>query len=118
MKFERLASYYSSTAILLLNTLVFFIVLNVGAVVILSALESFEKGDPVSEKYGEIKLNKVYPHLTEIEVAELLRETWTRPYVYEPFTQFKEKEFKGKYVNVSPDGYRMGADQAPWPPPP
>ena len=39
-----------------------------------------------------------------------------RPCVYEPYTQFKERVFHGKYVNVHETGFRFVKDQGPWPP--
>lgn len=50
------------------------------------------------------------------EVAQLQHETWSRRYVYEPFTEFKEPSFQGRYVNVSPQGFRTVEHQGPWPP--
>ena len=63
-------------------------------------------------------LEKIYPTLMGREVNLLLYETWSRPYVYEPYTQFKERPFKGKYVNVHKAGFRITKDQGPWPPDP
>lgn len=116
MKVENLTRGYSFIAVLILNTLVFFVVLNLIAHIVLSVIETIGGGDPVTEKYGAENIKKVYPELAAEEVKELLRETWSRPYVYEPFTQFKERAFEGKYVNVSPAGYRVGANQGTWPP--
>ena len=45
-------------------------------------------------------------------------ENWTRSYLYEPFTQFKERPNRGDYVNVDENGFRFSADQASWPPDP
>ncbi len=47
-----------------------------------------------------------------------MRESWLRPYVYEPFTQFSEGRLRGRYVNVDAAGFRWSAGQCPWPPPP
>jgi hypothetical protein len=49
---------------------------------------------------------------------ELLRESWSRPVIYEAFTQFKERPYKGAYVNVSEQGFRLVQNQGPWPPDP
>ena len=29
------------------------------------------------------------------------------PHVYEPYTQFKERPYRGKYVNVDENGFRF-----------
>lgn len=63
-------------------------------------------------------LNEIYPDFMGREVNLLLYETWSRPYVYEPYTQFKERQFKGKYVNVREEGFRVTKNQGPWPPDP
>ncbi len=60
--------------------------------------------------------DKVYPSMTEEEVAELLDESFGRPWQPQWFTVFGEAPYQGKYVNVSEYGFRMGANQAPWPP--
>lgn len=61
-------------------------------------------------------LHKVYPTMKDGEIRKLLYETWTRPYLYEPFTQFQERPYSGKYVRVDPNGFREVAHQQPWPP--
>lgn len=61
-------------------------------------------------------LKEIYPDLMGRDVNLLLYETWSRPYVYEPYTQFKERPFKGKYVNVHEAGFRLTKNQGPWPP--
>ena len=63
-------------------------------------------------------LNEIYPTLMGRQINLLLYETWSRPYVYEPYTQFKERPFKGRYVNVSEAGFRLTKNQGPWPPDP
>ena len=77
---------------------------------------SFHK-DQIFFSYDK-PLKELYPNLHGREVNLLLYETWSRPYVYEPFTQFKERTFKGKYVNVHEAGFRFSKDQGPWPPDP
>ena len=46
----------------------------------------------------------------------LLKETWSRPFMYEPFTQFKERPYRGNYVNIDNNGFRYTKNQGPWPP--
>jgi hypothetical protein len=69
-----------------------------------------------SIRHGEELLPRLYPGFHEKEIARLLEETWSRPYVFENFTHFKEAPFQGSYVNVDPMGFRVSANQAPWPP--
>ena len=48
----------------------------------------------------------------------LLKETWTRPYKFETFTQFAERSYTGHFVNVDKNGFRHIKDQGSWPPSP
>jgi hypothetical protein len=59
---------------------------------------------------------KFFPRLSREEVVLLVFETYARPFVYEPFTQFAERPFRGRYVNVDTRGFRLGRRQGPWPP--
>ena len=101
----------------LLNILVALALLNA----ILSAVFTvwdYLLPNPVSTKYGHLAstLRAVYKGLSEREVDDLLKETWSRPFIYEPFTQFKERPYRGFYVNVDSSGFRITKNQGPWPP--
>ncbi|MDB4307989.1 hypothetical protein N9985_01735 [Gammaproteobacteria bacterium] len=61
-------------------------------------------------------LSTVYPQYTNDEIDALLVETWSRPVGYEAFTQFRERPFNGRYINVSQKGFRYIEKQAAWPP--
>lgn len=113
-RFERLASFYQAAALLLLNTLVLFALLNLIVYPFLLLFDSRDAG--VVSKYGMERLKSVYPGMEAGEITALLEETWSRPYVYEPFTQFKERPFQGRFVNVDENGFRVTPDQGPWPP--
>lgn len=65
-----------------------------------------------------IHLLDANPGWREEDVKELLRETDGLRYQYEPFTGFKVKPFRGRFVNVDPAGFRISKNQAPWPPNP
>jgi hypothetical protein len=67
-------------------------------------------------RYGEQLLKKLYPWMSGEEILHLLMETWSRPYVFENYTHFKERPYTGKYVNVDRNGFRWSKRQAPWPP--
>jgi hypothetical protein len=71
--------------------------------------------NPIYEKYGEA-IHKAYPGWKKLDVSDLLNETWSRPLVYESITQFRERPFNGKFVNVDEAGFRRGKNQGPWPP--
>lgn len=112
---QKLLSGYSFTVLLAANTLVFLVLLNAALFLGFKAYDHFSP-NPVSKKYGHSKLVPLYQDLSEREIDDLLKETWSRPVVYEPFTQFKERTHEGRYVNVSNDGFRLTRNQGPWPP--
>jgi hypothetical protein len=78
--------------------------------------------NPVIARYGREftqDLEKmIYPDLTHDQVQALLNELWGRPVKFDPFTTFRERPFKGQFVNVSQHGYRHVRNQGPWPPDP
>ena len=108
---------YRFTAIMLLNTLLVLIILNCLIFLFFFFADTFS-GNVVSKKYSNVNLSPLYPHLSKAEIDNLLKETWSRPLIYEPFTQFKERPFKGVYVNVDNNGFRYTKNQGPWPPQP
>lgn len=58
-------------------------------------------------------LKPVHPHLSESQITEMLDETYfNEPFVYAPFTGFKERPRLGSYVSVSPEGFRFNADKS------
>lgn len=116
MKFERLAKWYTYAALFSFNAALFFLLIVFGYFVVTSVKDNLS--DPVTKKYGKKSVAEVYPHLNEQEIRGLLTETWSRQYVYEPFTQFKERPFHGKFVNVDEHGFRLSKNQGPWPPDP
>jgi len=69
-----------------------------------------------SIRYGADLLDSLYPGMTRDEIYRLLDETWSRPYIFEDFTLFKEQPFRGRYVNVDENGFRLSSHQGIWPP--
>ena len=114
----KVKSIYSWFALIFFNALVLFVALNIAIVVASLFRNIFASADPVSTKYGESKLAAVYPGKSHEVIQDLLRETWSRPYLYEPFTEFKERPYRGNYVNVDEHGFRFSKNQASWPPDP
>jgi hypothetical protein len=121
---SRVADAYRAAALFVANTLVFVVVVNLTIAAAFGARDLVQRvRNPVSLKYEGIffdpeTLSKIYPDLPEREVHQLLEETWSRPYVYEAFTQFKERPFRGEFVNVDDAGFRFSKNQRPWPPSP
>ena len=118
---SRVARWYQNTALLLLNFFVFLVVANVGLYVLFRVKDGRSARGAVEEIariHENPSLHAVYPDLDAESVHQLVRETWSRPYEYEPFTQFKERPYRGRFVNVSEAGFRLSRDQGPWPPDP
>jgi len=112
---QKLWYGYSITALTLLSTLVAIVLIN-AIIFLVSTVKDHFAANPVSTKYGNTATAVVYPGLNEHEINDLLKETWSRPYIFEPFTQFKERPYQGRYVNVDGNGFRITKNQGPWPP--
>ncbi len=103
---------YQASILALFHAVLLFAIVNGLAWLVLRLRPS----DPITLTYGKIPLEALYPGKTRADVRELLRETWTRPPLFEPFLVSREKKFRGRFVNVSADGFRHVKNQAPWPP--
>jgi hypothetical protein len=115
---SRLIAAYRAAAILLLNTVLLFILVNIGLWIALALRDKrhgFGQNNPALI-YPEASLATVYPDMSTPEWKAMLVETWSRPYVYDDFVVFRERPSRGKYVNVHEAGFRQVANQGPWPP--
>ncbi|MBW1801156.1 MAG: hypothetical protein JRJ85_10570 [Deltaproteobacteria bacterium] len=117
-----LSRSYKGFALIIFNTIALFIIVNIGLWALFSVTDKLKtlptgvnSDNPVSRKHKR-SLDDLYPDLNREEVDLLLGETWSRHYVYESYTQFKERPFKGKHVNVDANGFRISINQGPWPP--
>src|SRR5262245_56086849 len=121
---HKFSQAYKVLALHLLNTLLFLTVVNVGLWGVFKIRDGFSPSNPIfniNRDYSNLSLSdlkKVYPDLSKEAIDKLLKETWSRPFVYETFTQFKESPYRGDYVNVDENGFRIGKNQGPWPPSP
>jgi lysophospholipase L1-like esterase len=73
--------------------------------------------DPIAE-FGIRRVMQCYPGWKQEDVvaldAEMARLDET-VYEYEPFTQFKHRPLRGKYLNIDAGGFRPVANPASWP---
>jgi hypothetical protein len=60
-------------------------------------------------------IRRTYPELSAEERVRLWRES-AIALTRDPLVQFKEVAVSGTYVNVDPNGFRVGRNQGPWPP--
>ena len=62
-----------------------------------------------------VVLEKYYPGWRRAAINRLIAETY-EPMQYSAFVEFQETPRQGTFVNVHKAGFRVSADQAPWPP--
>ncbi len=113
--------WYGTIAVILLNTAIFFLAVNVLCDVVLDAQQYFKKraamkGAPYSFRRFHESLRAVHPHLSESEISKLIAETRKLSQGYEAYTQFRENPYATQFVNVDSRGFRPIANQGPWPP--
>jgi len=116
---QKILNIYHATALMLLNIIVSIFIINFILFLgfeLKDYLLSPQNGNPVTGKYSSPALKKIYPQLNDEGINDLLLETWSRPYLYETFTLFKEAPYRGHYVNVDKEGFRLTKNQGPWPP--
>jgi lysophospholipase L1-like esterase len=122
MSFERLRHFYRVAAVLVLNTLILLLLVNISLFVFYSVKDRHAKKDHAHRAdvpASQMKfLKDVYPNLSHEEVNVLRRETAApaRGLAYDPYTAFREPPFTGRYLNVDANGFRRVKNQGPWPP--
>ena len=117
------AVVYRACSLVLVNTIVVFALLNGFIYVAYSLKDTGGLGGQatisteIKQLMGPAGLRKAYPGYSDAEIGRLLEETWdNRPFEYDPFTQYKEHPFAGKWVNVDQNGLRRSKIGGPWPP--
>ncbi|MGC8657790.1 MAG: SGNH/GDSL hydrolase family protein [Desulfomonilaceae bacterium] len=127
MKFRGLSSKiksgYGALAIIVLNSIIIFLVLNlIASAVINFQSELRKKADSAKGRYSfkkyEDPIKVLFPDLDKNDINRLLIEIRHVSQIFDTYTQFKEKPFVGKFVNVDAHGFRPIKDQGPWPPNP
>ena len=114
---RKIIAFYKRFSIAMVSLAIILMLINIGLWVSIPTIRALKKHitNPVSSKYKS-KFSELYPDLEWRSVNSLLNETWSRPYAFEPFTQFKERAFHGHFVNVSEEGFRLSKNQSLWPP--
>jgi hypothetical protein len=116
---NKFKNWYRAAAVAMLNGVLLFLLLNLLLYLVgLAKRPPKEAPGPIG-RYGEDTILKAYPGWRREDVKTLLRETYEDlTFEYEPFTEFRNKPLRRKFVNVDPAGFRFSKDQAPWPPRP
>jgi len=120
---NRLKHWYIVAAVGLLNAILLLLVLNLALYAVLRLRHPAPRPAPAvnfTQHNDPRRLQAAYPGWREQDVSDLLRETprADREFEYEPLTGFRERPFRGRFVNIDPAGFRYSKNQAPWPPQP
>ncbi len=111
----RLIKYYKNISAVVTTLIVGFVLMNV-VLYSASVLRLSLSGANSKAQEKGISQKDIYPGFSDAQIAEILKESWSRSFLYEPFTMFKEGSYHGTYVNVDENGFRHVKDQEPWPP--
>lgn len=115
MTVGNLTRIYRKASVVIVGALCVFIFLNL-FIYAGTTLRAGSYVNPIAQKYGLTPYD-LYPGMDRATVARILEETWSRGFVYDPLTLFREKPYAGsQYVNIDEHGFRHVKDQAPWPP--
>jgi hypothetical protein len=114
---KRGVGFYKFAAIMLTNTIITLIVVNVLCEIVNKTWEKQvqQQKDGQCEKLFAEK----YHDYTVPQMRELLKEN-SRPRLYEyvPYLGYKYRPVWLKYTHITPPGFRLGIDNGPWPPSP
>jgi hypothetical protein len=113
--------WWNAAALLVLNTLALFVVLNVLAWIGLRLWFGWRDSayGHVAERVGLARSMSAYPGWDQTALKRFLREH-TRVvgalWDYDPATGFRVPATRGEFVNVTAPGYRTNGKVQPWPP--
>ena len=113
---SRFASAYSAAAHALLGSLIVFALLN-AALYLFPAFRADTAVDTPIAFFGADRLLPAYPGWTRDDLIQLHEESRV-VFDYQPIVQFRVRPLTGRFVNAVPQGFRVNAHQAPWPPSP
>lgn len=105
---------YQKIAVVFLTCLLLFIALNVVSLAIIKIKKGRTNDKSWSILQTDFKI--IYPKLNPDEIKAIWKETAARSSQYDPYTQFRERPYQGKYIQVDQQGFRHTKNQAPWPP--
>lgn len=116
----KLVKIWKNISLMFFNIVVILVVFNLLLAAMLHVKTYFFGKNKIGpmRKYSIEQLEKAYNGKTHEEIVGILKESWSRQmWHYIPDREWGEKEFSGKYLNVSEVGYRNINRQAAWPPP-
>jgi lysophospholipase L1-like esterase len=118
-----IANYYRVLALIVLNTVILLLLLNLMASAVIDFRNYLRKKAESGEgrysfKRYEEPVKELFPNLHKDDIDKLLVETRHVTQIFDTYTQFKEKPFVGSFVNIDVNGFRPIQNQEPWPPNP
>src|SRR5439155_10351858 len=96
-----------------------FTVINVGLAVVRAVVRRVRHAElgPEVRAFGFARVSRAYSQWRVDDLRSLLIEsTQSNRWEYEPYTVFRPRPFRGRWINISPAGYRSTATTASWPP--
>lgn len=119
---RRYVGYHKACSLVVFNTLIVFAFINIALFAAFRLKDGHRllgrpmSSDHVINLFGMPALRGVYPGYRDDEIRLLISETWDRQLKYDPFTQYKDGTYSGKWVNVHRAGFRFSKKNGPWPP--
>lgn len=111
--FRKLAQRYAIVSVVFMSLVLFVVFFNL----FIATGNNLLRVNPVVKKYGINTLSKAYPDKNKDQIVKLLDETWSNtPLIFQGYVQFQEKPKSGKYMNISPDGFRQNGTPKSLPP--
>ena len=114
---NKLRTFYRDLTTITFNTLVLILVVNVllfAYFTIKDRSRAYASNTITEDRW--VRLQRVYENFSRKEIQDLLFEMENRTLAYAPYTEFKERPYSGKYLNLTAHGFRQVNNQGPWPP--
>ena len=112
---KRGVGFYKLVAIILTNTIITLIVVNVFSAIVNKIWDTkiqHEKNRLIQSLFAE-----KYHDYTAPQLREILKEnTRERIYEYAPYVGYKQRAASLKYMHITAPGFRWSTDNGPWPP--
>lgn len=114
---NKLVSAHRTTAGVLFNSLLLFVAVNLALWAAYAWHDHRRETNPVIV-HPKDWLAAAFPGWSHAELKAMLDEHKVGGFSYDDYVMFKRAPVRGRYVNVSENGFRMSRGQGPWPPAP